>query len=223
MTPPSPPPAEPHGDVVARLAARLAAPGRPGEDAFGPLSVPGRAAKSVDEARAGGAREGAVLVLLYPKRDAPHVILTERRADLRDHAGQVSFPGGRIERDESAAAAALREAAEEVGLSEPVDVLGALSPLWIPPTNYLVFPIVAAAGARPRFVPAADEVAALVEAPLWGLADPAARGTAVRRGLDGRPRAVPALTVDGRVIWGATAMILGELLALLTETPRRSS
>lgn len=211
--------AEPHGDVVARLAARLAAPERPGEEAFGPLSVPGRTAKSVDEARAGGAREGAVLVLLYPKMTAPHVILTERRADLRDHAGQVSFPGGRIERGESAVTAALREAAEEVGLSDPVTVLGALSPLWIPPTNYLVFPIVAAAGARPRFVPAADEVAALVEAPLWALADPTARGSAIRRGLDGRPRTVPALHVEGRSIWGATAMILGELTALLTESP----
>ncbi|MEO8084158.1 MAG: CoA pyrophosphatase [Ardenticatenales bacterium] len=203
--------------LVDRLAARLARPDRPGENAFRPLSVAGRVGRTVDEARMGGAREGAVLVLMYPKDDAPHIVLTERRADLRDHAGQVSFPGGRIEPEETAAEAALREASEEVGLTDAVAILGNLSPLWIPPTNYLVFPIVAAAAARPAFVTAADEVAALVEAPLAALYDPAARCTIVRRGLDGKPRPVPALRVAGHEIWGATAMILGELTALLRD------
>lgn len=203
--------------LIDRLAARLAQPDRPGENAFRPLSVPGRTARTVSEARLGGAREGAVLLLMYPKDDTPHIVLTERRADLRDHAGQVSFPGGRIEPDETAVEAALREASEEVGLTAAVDILGHLSPLWIPPTNYLVFPIVAAALARPAFVTAADEVAALVEAPLAALYDPAARCTIVRRGLDGLPRPVPALRVAGHEIWGATAMILGELTALLGD------
>lgn len=203
-----------HRTVVERLRRRLTDGVLPGEAAFAAMSVPGRAGRTVAEARAGGAREGAVLVLLYPRGGAPHLVLTERRADLRDHAGQVSLPGGRIERDESPAAAALREAAEEVGLREAVDVLGPLSPLWIPPTNYLVFPVVAAAADRPQLAPSADEVAALIEAPLGGFAAAAARGTALRRGADGRPRTVPAFHVAGHTVWGATAMILAELLSV---------
>jgi len=203
-----------HRAVVERLRRRLSEGSLPGETAFAAMSVPGRAGRSVAEARAGGAREGAVLVLLYPHGGVPHLVLTERRADLRDHAGQVSLPGGRIERGETPAAAALREAAEEVGLGDAVDVLGPLSPLWIPPTNYLVFPVVAAAAERPRLAASADEVAALIEAPLGGFAAAAARGTALRRGVDGRPRPVPAFHVAGRAVWGATAMILAELLAV---------
>ena len=206
-----------HAAVVARLRHRLAAGDLPGEAAFSALTVPGRAGRTVDEARAGGAREGAVLVLIYPNPKAPHVVLTERPASLRDHAGQVSLPGGRIEPGEEAQAAALREAAEEIGIADAVDILGPLSPLWIPPPNFPVFPIVAAAPARPTFRPSPDEVAALIETPLHALADPHARGTAVRTGLDGQPRRVPAFHVDGRAVWGATAMILAELLAVLEE------
>lgn len=211
-----------HAAVVARLRRRLAAGDLPGESAFSALSVPGRAGRTVAEARAGGAREGAVLVLIYPNPEAPHVVLTERLATLRDHAGQVSLPGGRIEPGEEAQAAALREAAEEIGIPDGVEILGTLSPLWIPPTNFLVFPIVSVAAARPTFRPSPDEVAALIETPLHGLADPLARGTVVRTGLDGRPRRVPAFHIEGRAVWGATAMILAELLAVLDEraTPR---
>ncbi len=203
-----------HTTAVARLRQRLAAGPLPGEAAFAPLSVPGRSARSVAEARAGGAREGAVLALLYPVGGAPHVALTLRRADLRDHAGQVSLPGGRIEAHETPQAAALREASEEVGLRGPVDVLGPLSPLWIPPTNFLVFPIVAAAAVRPPLAPSADEVAALLEVPLAALTAPAARVTARRPGIDGRNRDVPAFAALGHTIWGATAMILAELVAV---------
>ncbi|MFN8422928.1 MAG: 6-phosphofructokinase [Anaerolineae bacterium] len=97
-------------------------------------------------------------------------------------------------------AAPLREAAEEVG-SAASSMSSALAAL-IPPTNYLVFPIVAAAGARPRSCRRRRRGRRAGRGAVVGLADLAARGTAVRRGLDGRPRTVPALTIDGRVIWG---------------------
>jgi len=162
-------------------------------------------------APAEGAREAAVLVLLAGGPHGPDVLLTERAPDLRAHAGQVSFPGGgRDPGDASAAAAAVREATEEVGLdAASVTVVAELPARWVAPSGFGVVPVLAH-WHTPHAVAAhsADEVAAVVRAPLSALADPAAR-MRVRHpaGYVG-----PAFRVDGLLVWGFTGGLLDWLL-----------
>ena len=167
-------------------------------------------------------RHAAALALLYPLAGEPHLALTRRTATLRDHGGQISLPGGRIEPEEGHREAALREAKEELAIrAEEIELLGELTPLWIPPSDFVVRPVVAAALHRPDFQPQASEVAALIEAPITQLLDPARRREETRQ-VGGRARRVPYFDVDGHRVWGATAMILCELLAVWNEARREA-
>ncbi|MDX1419425.1 MAG: CoA pyrophosphatase [Rubricoccaceae bacterium] len=163
-------------------------------------------------------RPAATLVLLYPLADeAPALVLTQRQPSLRSHSGQISLPGGRIDPGETPEEAALREGYEEVGLDPDAPrVLGRLSPLYIPPSGFAVTPIVAAMGERPPFTPHEAEVAALIEVPLATLLDPATRRLAERVVRGGRFE-VPHFAVGEHEVWGATAMMLAEFLAVVRE------
>ena len=167
-----------------------------------------------------GAKTAAGLVLLYPHAGQPSLLLTVRAGALPQHGGQVSLPGGRVEPDETIEQAALREAAEEAGVEpERVRILGRLSPLYIPVSRFALHPVVGAADARPAFRARSAEVSRILEAPVAALLDP--RGTP-RRGVRWRGTEqvrVPYVEVRGERVWGATAMILAELLALLGAPP----
>ena len=160
-------------------------------------------------------RDAAGLVLLYPHAGSWHVPLTVRGAGLRHHTGQVSLPGGRLNPCESVEAAALREAEEEVGLlATDVELLGRLTPFPIPVSGHLLHPVVGVATARPAFTLAEGEVERLIEAPVSMLRDPATvQWEDMFRGPD--TVRVPYFAIDGAHVWGATAMVLSELLALL--------
>jgi len=166
------------------------------------------------------ARIGAALLLLFPNGDAEAtLVLTLREAGLSKHAGQVSLPGGAAEAGESLVQAALRETHEEVGVRpEAVRILGGLSPLYIPVSDFALHPFVAVTDARPAFVRDPREVARILEVPLREAMDPS-NLTVVRREFRGRPYDVPYLGVEGERVWGATAMILAEFLALLGHRP----
>jgi len=147
------------------------------------------------------------------------VMLTRRTATVGRHAGQVSFPGGEAEPGESPREAALREAAEEIGVDpERIQVLGELTPLHVPVSGFVLHPVVAFAWGRPRFSPDPREVAELFDASLANLGDPANQLVETWR-LDGRDYRVPFFEVYGEIVWGATAMILAELLTLLGHPP----
>jgi 8-oxo-dGTP pyrophosphatase MutT (NUDIX family) len=159
-----------------------------------------------------------VLILLYEKSGRLHFLLTLRTDKVVQHRGQVSLPGGEQHPGESIEATALRETEEELGVSlETVRVLGRLTPLYVPPSNYCVYPTVAFLAHEPAFRPEPDEVAEVIEVAVDTLADPdnVRRETTVH---SGRTVSVPYYAAGGHRIWGATAMVLAEFLALL-ETP----
>jgi 8-oxo-dGTP pyrophosphatase MutT (NUDIX family) len=158
----------------------------------------------------------AVLIGLVPRgAGGPSILLTQRTAHLRDHAGQISLPGGRLEPGEDAVAAALREAGEEIGL-EPsrVEVLGGLRP-YDTVTGFRIHPVVGWVERPPeRFAVDPFEVAELFEVPLRWATDPANhRRDGFER--DGRRRHFYVLPYEGRHIWGATAGILVNLARVL--------
>lgn len=170
----------------------------------------------------GEPKPAAVLVGVLAHRDAPSVLLTRRVDSLRNHAGQVSFPGGRIEAlDASPAAAALREAHEEVGLDgAQVTALGYLDPL-LTITGFRVLPLLALID--PGFAPRPDpgEVAEVFEVSLDLLLDPS-RLEKIELQFGGRPRHVLQYRYDQQRIWGVTASILYNLRERLAHaTPGR--
>ena len=166
-----------------------------------------------------GCRHGGGLLLVYPRSDAAHVALTLREEGLQNHAGQVSLPGGAVEEGESLDRAALREAEEEIGVDpREVRLLGALSPLHVPVSQFVLHPWVGVAERRPEFRPDATEVARILEVPLAELADPSRLAVETRRYSDQDVR-VPFFRVEGEKVWGATAMVLAEFLDLLGAPP----
>jgi len=165
------------------------------------------------------ARSAAVLVLLYQDAGTWRLPLIVRPDTLSAHAGQVSLPGGEIEAPETIAAAALRECREELGTTgSPVQLLGSLSPVFVFASNYLVAPVVAWTPQRPAFVPQCAEVAHLLEPTLDELRDPATHSAHVieRRGMRFR---APHIACGSWKVWGATSLILAELLHVLARDP----
>lgn len=163
-----------------------------------------------------GGTEAAVLLPLHGWPDEPGLIFTERRADMRRHAGEISFPGGR--RDEGDAdliATALREAEEEIGLDPAaVELSGALPPASTFVTGYRIHPYVGliADPAELDLKPNPSEVETVLAFSLEGLRAGYAMRRLVRRGV---PIHTPTYEVDDHLIWGATARILGDLLERL--------
>lgn len=176
--------------------------------------------KSMPQEIPADARPSAVLCLLFPVNDEPHILFMKRKEDNTAHSGQVSFPGGRYEeQDANYKTTALREANEEVGiLSSDVEILGALTSLYIPVSNFNVYPFVGYSGERPQYNISRDEVSYVFEVPVQQLFDDAHKAVRTvsspsRPGLNFK---VNAYVPDREtVIWGATAMILSELETVL--------
>jgi 8-oxo-dGTP pyrophosphatase MutT (NUDIX family) len=159
-----------------------------------------------------GHKDAAVLVPLY--RDPLTAVFTERRADLNRHAGEISFPGGRQDHpDEDLRSTALREAEEEIGLDPAgVELVGALPPVGTFVTGYRIYPFVGLIEPGQAWRPQASEVAQVLEFPLADLI----RGHEMQRLLrKGVPIKTPTYTVDGHLVWGATARIVQSLLERL--------
>lgn len=162
-----------------------------------------------------GLRLSAVLVLIYPRDGQLWLPLTLRAETVASHKGQISLPGGQSEPDDpNLWQTALREAREELGLqSELVQYVGALTQYYIHSSCYEVHPYVGWSSVQPVFA-ANDEVAEIIEFPLAALIDPAVKGMAWQP-LRGETVLVPCYQYQQHVIWGATAMILSELEAVV--------
>jgi 8-oxo-dGTP pyrophosphatase MutT (NUDIX family) len=186
-----------------RAQLKMAPQPRPGRDLD--LGVPA------------GCRESSVLILLYPCAGRLYFVLTRRTEMVQSHKGQISLPGGAREGDESLAQTALRETCEELGVPQnDIEVLGGLSTIYIPHSNYCIYPFVAYRPDPPVFYADPVEVAEVLEVPLALLLDPAIRRVEYWSTPDfDSPRRVPFFSIHGQVVWGATAMILSELVSVL--------
>jgi len=159
----------------------------------------------------------AVLILLYPRDGQVHLVFIRRATGVLHHRDQIGFPGGQLEGAETIEQAALRETREELGVDpEGVRLIGRLTPLYIPVSDFIVYPVVAAAGGRPDFVPDPVEASEVIEIPLGHLIDEAN----IRREewtIRGIPVVVPFYAFGPHKIWGATAMVLAEFLKMVPE------
>ena len=161
-------------------------------------------------------RRSAVLICFYPYRNSVYLPLILRPQYDGVHAGQMAFPGGRMERiDENLTRTALREAQEEVGIRvSDVEVLGLLTELFIPPSNFYVQPVVGVLPYHPEFYPDPREVEAIVEVPFETLLDETIIGDSQ---IDVRGVLVdaPFYQIQDHRVWGATAMMISELLMIM--------
>jgi 8-oxo-dGTP pyrophosphatase MutT (NUDIX family) len=170
------------------------------------------------ELEAHGRTEAAVLVPMHGWPEHPGLVLTERRSDLKRHAGEISFPGGRRDEGEELLDTALREAEEEIGLfPDNVHVVGALPPIGTFVTNYKVHPFVGLIEEGMRFEPNPTEVESVLVASLDDLAAGYDKRRLVRRGV---PIKTDTYLVGDKLIWGATARILAELFTRLDRKQR---
>jgi 8-oxo-dGTP pyrophosphatase MutT (NUDIX family) len=163
--------------------------------------------------KAAGGTEAAVLIPIYMQDDRLVAVFTKRHSDLRRHAGEISFPGGRRDPGEELHETALREAEEEIGLrSDLVTIAGALPPTSTFVTNYVVYPFVGLIEAGGAFQAHPVEVEEVVELALADLVAGFERKRLIRRGV---PIKTDTYTVGSHFIWGATARIVANLLERL--------
>jgi len=203
--------AEVEGILRTRLAGTL--PGIEAQIRFAPF--PGRPGWRPGEYPA-DARTAAALLLLFPGENGVAMPLTVRASTLARHAGQISLPGGATDPGETLAQAALREASEEIGIDPAtVRVLGQLTPVHVLVSGFTLHPVVGVTDKRPPFQAAPGEVDEILEVRLEHLRD-ASRirtGTQVREGVAVE---YPYFDLSGHHVWGATAMVLGEFITLLS-------
>jgi 8-oxo-dGTP pyrophosphatase MutT (NUDIX family) len=156
-------------------------------------------------------RQAGVLLLLYPEGGDLHIVLTRRTDTLRGHSGQISFPGGRRDpNDPTLIDTALRETCEELGVCDPgLAILGSLTPIYIPPSDFEVFPAVAALDQRPLFRPNPAEVAEVFSVPVSALLDDAHKQVEQWPFNDTLVQ-IPFYGFNGHKVWGATAIMLSE-------------
>jgi 8-oxo-dGTP pyrophosphatase MutT (NUDIX family) len=193
-------------------------------------ALPGKAAQSKMMSRVGNtlgetpldAKPSAVLVVLFQKENDWHILYIQRAKDGHAHSGQIGFPGGKQEpEDADMKATALREAQEEVGImSNEVTIIGSLTPLYIPVSNFNVHPFVAVATTTLHYRLQTSEVARVLEIPVKKIVQPdTKKEVTVTSPIDKNfSRKVPAYLLEEEIIlWGASAMITAELELLLKE------
>ena len=164
-------------------------------------------------------RESAVLILFYPAKNEIFIPLILRPQYDGVHGGQMAFPGGRAEKeDESLIRTAMREAQEEIGVRlTDITVLGQLTKLFIPPSNFFVQPVIGYMNHKPDFYPDAREVDKVIEITLSEIINPAIIGRKILQ-VKGIEVDAPFYEIQEHTVWGATAMMISELLTVIHES-----
>ena len=203
-------------DLIPFLKSRLQDP-LPGEDAHVKMMPRGSDPRRFDKTKMDNARLSSVLILFYHKNGQWHIPLTQRHDYGGTHSGQVSLPGGKIEPDDvDLIHTAIRETHEEIGVPPAqVEVIGSLSDIYIPPSNFKVTPVVGYAAQHPDFKLDSYEVKELMEVTLDDLLDDALIKTKSFDVRGGYRIQAPYFELNQKVVWGATAMILSELVEVM--------
>lgn len=162
-------------------------------------------------------KEAAVTMLFYPKNKETHLVLIVRNSYEGVHSAQIAFPGGKFEpEDADFQTTALRETEEEIGVSrDKIEIIKAFSSLYIPPSNFMVYPFLGICKEEIQFVPDPAEVAAIIELPLKVFRDDRILTIENLSTSYASLIEVPAFKIDGHIVWGATAMMLSELRDVL--------
>lgn len=202
-------------DFITKFTKRIEL-GLPGAVAHKRMAPAQRVIEIFDESNYPNAEKASVLMLLYPNQQDIFFALIQRPVYDGTHGGQVSFPGGRIEKSDTTPwHTALRESQEEIGL-DPVSVnfIAKLSPVYIPPSNFFVHVFTGSTATQPHFIPDLKEVETIIEAPLNILLDEGIKSEMefTRNTIQ---MMVPCYTIQGRNVWGATAIILSEVEEIL--------
>jgi len=165
-------------------------------------------------------RMAAVMMLFYPKQNQTHLVLIVRNTYEGVHSAQIAFPGGKFEKsDFNFENTALRETSEEIGVEpEKIEIIKHFTPMYIPPSNFLVHPFLGFSKEELVFYPDIREVAGIIELPLSVFLDDDIIMEARLSTSYGANILVPAFNIQDHVVWGATAMILSELRDVLKET-----
>lgn len=203
-------------ETIARLRQRFSYP-LPGLEAQFSMAPPLRKEFPVIPA---DAKKAAVLILLYPEQGRWYFPLIRRAADMRSHSGQIALPGGRLEpNDPDLITTALRETEEEVGIPmREIEVLGALTEAYIPPSNSLVLPVLGWVPACPPMAAQPGEVAEIICTPVDFLFDESRIAWHSVKTHNGLGLKAPGWTMpDGSLLWGATAMMLAEFRQIWQE------
>ena len=192
----------------------------PGEDAQAKMAPQGRRPGERFSIIQPDHREAAVLLMLYPVQNAElHFALIQRQTYKGVHSGQIAFPGGSREAGELFRSTALRETYEEIGVpSANISILGALSPLYIPPSNFMVYPFVGYYPFQPQFKAQTREVAKIIQIPVSALFEIGIERTEMRDHPQLGRVEIPYYNLGGYKIWGATAMILSEFIQIINGT-----
>lgn len=205
-----------HSAFITQLKSRLQED-LPGEQAQLQMAPLHRKPISEYKLDAATLKEGGILILLYPNGNQLSTVLTLRQDYGGQHGGQVSFPGGRVEVfDKNLYETALRETREEIGVdASKIQALGALTQLYIPVSNFLVFPYVGFVNYKPMFVPEEKEVKKIIEVDLKKLADPSIKDEKEIPLANGFSIKAPYFAIENHTVWGATAMIISEFNAVI--------
>jgi len=165
-------------------------------------------------------KTAAVLVLLYPIKKETHCVLIERSTYQGQHSGQISFPGGKKEKnDTNIFETAIREAWEEININKKdINIVGKLSKLYIPPSNFEVTPVLAFSKNQPNFIPSKREVVEILEVKIKDLVQPEIIKKTKIQFKNGKTLITPYFDLHSKTVWGATAMILNELKHYLLDS-----
>lgn len=164
-------------------------------------------------------REAAILMLIYPKNDIAHLVLIQRNEYPGVHSSQIAFPGGKVDpEDVNFQETALRETFEEIGIpSNKINIICSFTELYIPPSNFMVYPFLGFSTQNLIFNPDPKEVAAIIEWPLSELLNQQNKIVKMMATSYSKNIEVPSYQINGHVVWGATAMILSELNDVLEK------
>lgn len=185
----------------------------PGSSAHAEMMPDGRSLRMFSSENE--AVQSAVMLLMFPEKNNVRIVFIKRAEYDGVHSGQIAFPGGRTEKgDADFAGTALRETIEETGIALPVQIIGHLSDLYVPPSRYMIHPFVGLLNERPEYVPDKHEVKEIFDEDIAWFMLPESRSIHYFQ-IGGQKRPAPCFVSGKHVIWGATAMIFNEFLVLL--------